>query len=695
MSEPPLKKKKTILDFFTTKVYPKRKGKETGDKMASSDVTVSASKDSSTEEMSEPKASTSGITNKSDAPKLAKDLSTGGVSDTVEIIEESDLDEEMDSQGSDLPSSQKIPDRKPSQRKDGSNAWKGLPINTLTKLTDSKLDMGPLHSSEHHTVTFKTPFVYDGKKPPTPYPNYKDKWDNFHVRMPCSNQSEYPVHTKEGQKVRRRWDMIQEALLQDIPGPFELEEKILEYNHRFFGKWNFTVLHDLFIQELAEEERLHFFKHTLKKMAALALQLPHLCSSPIPLLRKGHSKSVTLSQQQIACLLANAFFCTFPRRNSKSKGAEFASYPTINFNTMFMGQRPQVRLEKIKCMIHYFTRIFEDMPKGTVTFTRQCVDHLPHWDQDDTKLTGLHVSSEGTIEDDGLGLLQVDFANKFLGGGVLGHGCVQEEIRFLICPEMMVTRLFTEVLDKNECLIMKGCERFSNYDGYAGSFVWKENYIDKTRRDSWGRICCEVVAIDALVIHDHKAQFQQYMVKRELNKAYVGFHSYDKKKALPAVCTGNWGCGAFGGDKRLKALIQLLAAARAKRDVCYFTFDDEKLRDDLHKIHSFLTAGNVLGIGDLLKLIEQYRRNVVLRSSSRKPKMNLFEYIYGVMSGQLDDSDDDSNQSNEMIHLGDEGIIGADGNSLDLNELMSDEITDGPKGELTKEDSIDYKANTP
>ena len=21
---------------------------------------------------------------------------------------------------------------------------------------------------------------------------------------------------------------------------------------------------------------------------------------------------------------------------------------------------------------------------------------------------------------------------------------------------------------------------------------------------------------------------------------------------LPAVCTGNWGCGAFGGDKRLK-----------------------------------------------------------------------------------------------------------------------------------------------
>ena len=35
------------------------------------------------------------------------------------------------------------------------------------------------------------------------------------------------------------------------------------------------------------------------------------------------------------------------------------------------------------------------------------MDHLPIWDNDDIRLTGLHVSSEETIEDDGLGLLQV------------------------------------------------------------------------------------------------------------------------------------------------------------------------------------------------------------------------------------------------------------------------------------------------
>lgn len=51
---------------------------------------------------------------------------------------------------------------------------------------------------------------------------------------------------------------------------------------------------------------------------------------------------------------------------------------------------------------------------------------------------------------------KVDFANKFIGGGVLGGGCVQEEIRFMICPEMIVSRLFTEALSPREVLVITG-----------------------------------------------------------------------------------------------------------------------------------------------------------------------------------------------------------------------------------------------
>ena len=58
----------------------------------------------------------------------------------------------------------------------------------------------------------------------------------------------------------------------------------------------------------------------------------------------------------------------------------------------------------------------------------------------------------------------MDFANKYIGGGVLGEGSVQEEIRFVICPELIVSLLLTEVLDPNEAVVITG-ESVPNVSG--------------------------------------------------------------------------------------------------------------------------------------------------------------------------------------------------------------------------------------
>lgn len=52
--------------------------------------------------------------------------------------------------------------------------------------------------------------------------------------------------------------------------------------------------------------------------------------------------------------------------------------------------------------------------------------------------------------------VQVDFASSWIGGGVLGSCLVQEEILFIINPELIVSRLFTEKLGDKECLIVTG-----------------------------------------------------------------------------------------------------------------------------------------------------------------------------------------------------------------------------------------------
>lgn len=37
---------------------------------------------------------------------------------------------------------------------------------------------------------------------------------------------------------------------------------------------------------------------------------------------------------------------------------------------------------------------------------------------------------DGMIEDQCLSALEIDFANRYLGGGVLGQGCVQVDYQF-------------------------------------------------------------------------------------------------------------------------------------------------------------------------------------------------------------------------------------------------------------------------
>lgn len=60
------------------------------------------------------------------------------------------------------------------------------------------------------------------------------------------------------------------------------------------------------------------------------------------------------------------------------------------------------------------------------------------------------------------------------------------------------------------------------------------------------------------------------------------------------MATGNWGCGAFGGDKRLKALLQLMVCCVTGRPLVYYTFGDHQLRDDFKAMYDYLVAKKIV-----------------------------------------------------------------------------------------------------
>jgi len=99
---------------------------------------------------------------------------------------------------------------------------------------------------------------------------------------------------------------------------------------------------------------------------------------------------------------------------------------------------------------------------------------------------------------------------------------VQEEMMFVLCPELMVSRLLTEVLDDNETLVVSGHERYSAHAGYAASFRWTADHVDCSERDAWGRRTTQVVAMDAQVRQSQKSPVHHHRWRELLGRARHG-----------------------------------------------------------------------------------------------------------------------------------------------------------------------------
>jgi poly(ADP-ribose) glycohydrolase len=232
---------------------------------------------------------------------------------------------------------------------------------------------------------------------------------------------------------------------------------------------------------------------------------------------------------------------------------------------------------KLRLMLAYFER--DELPRGTLRFERLVVKARASetWAEDPAPLLPIDVRETGAIED-APDCRQVDFANRFLGGGVLRGGNVQEEIRFAVAPELLVGMIVSPVMRHDEAIVMSGSEMFATYRGYGGTLAYGGPFHDPAPRLADGSPDVELVAIDAVDYRrgDASLQFGESAVVRELCKARAGF-ARDARQ-LP-IATGNWGCGAFHGDPPHKAILQWLAASTEGRALRYYTFGDVRVGD--------------------------------------------------------------------------------------------------------------------
>eukprot|EP00768_Dysnectes_brevis_P000865 gnl/Dysnectes_brevis/1198_a1340_1484.p1 GENE.gnl/Dysnectes_brevis/1198_a1340_1484~~gnl/Dysnectes_brevis/1198_a1340_1484.p1 ORF type:complete len:492 (+),score=157.70 gnl/Dysnectes_brevis/1198_a1340_1484:160-1635(+) len=195
--------------------------------------------------------------------------------------------------------------------------------------------------------------------------------------------------------------------------------------------------------------------------------------------------------------------------------------------------------------------------------------------------------------------VMADFANRFIGGGAASYGCVQEEILFLLHPELYITMLLApKPMGDKEAILVSGVTRICRHRGYARTFTYagpaEETQLVR-RIGHYPVRNRHVVAFDAMVLRDPTSARQQigaHGINREVNKAYAAFQP--TKTLLPetrligqgpgkaaahmarlemprAIATGNWGCGAFCGNLAIKYLVQLVAASFANMHMVVYS----------------------------------------------------------------------------------------------------------------------------
>ncbi|CAD8173787.1 unnamed protein product [Paramecium pentaurelia] len=318
--------------------------------------------------------------------------------------------------------------------------------------------------------------------------------------------------------------VIEEIYCLHFPNPKQIKNKI---NFR-----NFCQALDGFPQKKE-------FLAKIPQIVELALKMDSEFTDYLSML----IERVELKRIQVAILLANMFLCVMHLQpDYKLLPSVFIMAKLFNISNEDNGQNNN-KIQKIRCLIYYFLHVFspEFKSQEKIIFTRKKHNLTIH----NNPLCEFIYCEYGQMEN-----VQdcyiVDFANKKIGGGVLNLGCVQEEILFLTHPEALASLLITTEIKPDESIIIEKVNRLIMYDGYKDKFECKGT-IKQIKSTNF-------ICIDA---GDYSGNYHlQYKdIKRELIKSYSGFYG------IPRICTGKWGCGVFGGEWQLKALIQWVAAS--------------------------------------------------------------------------------------------------------------------------------------
>jgi len=312
-----------------------------------------------------------------------------------------------------------------------------------------------------------------------------------------------------------------------------------------------------------------FLEKAVPLMVTLALEMPSLFAGvEVPIFKMRSTwttpatltkQSVSLSRRQCACLLVHSFFGSL-KRPATIQPNDWR-FTVVD---LFMGTA--VSPNSALTFLNYFNVLAKtEIPDELVTFERRGYPKGPSpwtWENNSKPLCPVTLIT-GNI-DDSTADLHTEFANAFIGGGVMTGDAAMEETLFLVKPELMVAMALQHRMVDEEAICVLGARKYSTTSGFGQSFTFGGDYDNKRPGPP-----ATVAAIDA--VRGGGPAMTEAAMLRDMNKARIAFDGANE------VATGHWGCGAFGNNHDLMFLKQWLAASDAGvKKVLYHDFDKKQ-----------------------------------------------------------------------------------------------------------------------
>jgi hypothetical protein len=312
------------------------------------------------------------------------------------------------------------------------------------------------------------------------------------------------------------------------------------------------------------------------------------------------------------------------------------------YSKSFLNTKPS-DLQKVLCIFNYILQIKRIIDDGNLSYLennsiiviRQVSQEFESLQDTEKFLSELSSATltcskevncllEDSLYDIGKGCIEADFANRYVGGGILTWGDVQEEIKFSINPELIISMCLCEFMKENEAIYIIGTEQFSQFKGYGCTFQFHQNCFNFGESNNIKNILYGVKSLNivdsVLLAFDAKKylKFEENFLKenylRELRKAFTAFrpleNNTDNYINSKAIATGKWGCGVYKGDSELKFLIQYIVCSYFKRPMIFTCFKDKPLYNKIMKFLEFikqrdLKLNSIIGtIDNIIKMNE-------------------------------------------------------------------------------------------